>query len=204
MDDYRPPPAYDLPPGGHGHPYSHPYNASSGQSNDANFDMNASSTYDIPGLQFAANSAQSVSFAPFAQQLWQQLKDSNLLSLASTSSTSNTVQPTLSNVEALGLNTSSTTVQAESREVNEIEEEEDFEPENYESRQFGSAENSADEMVRSESGEISEGEIVSDEGRDLNGKPQADWTARKVSAFSNAPNVPGEYAFRSLRDQISS
>lgn len=195
MDDYQPPPALGFRPNGATQPSSHDYNGSSAQGNDANHSKNASSTYNIPGLQLPANPTQLSPFSPFAH-LWQQLQDNHLVSLASNSHPSNVGQPSLPTVNPPGLNPSTPAHTSTGERGIEVQQEDDFELTDKEEGPVDNSENFGDQMDRSESGEISEGEIVSDQVQeDASDKMKANMMPEKNTFILHRPTLSGEFLF---------
>jgi hypothetical protein len=193
MDEYQPPPAFGFQPNEPTRPYSHTYNESSAQSNDVNHAMNASPTHTIPGLQIPPSSSLPSSFTPFTQ-LWQQLQDNRLVSLPSDSHPSNTGQPSLPIINPPGLNGSTAGHASTGQSAYEEQQEEDLGLTDKEEGQIDDAEDTGDGMARSESGEISEGEIVSDSVQEAaNRQPKANVSPGKNAFFSQMPSISSKF-----------
>jgi len=203
MDDYQPPPAFGFSPNGPTKPYSYSPHVPATQNNDIGFSISAAGpAYGIPGLQTASNTSQPSSF-PALPHLWQQLQDNSLVPHTPNSFSTNAVQSVSTPADPLNLAVSDTAA-AYIGENARVQEDLVAGLENEERVLLGDVETDIFQMARSESGEISDREVTSDEAGVEEGELTVDFTTGNSSSLVPPLSVPGEsFYFRSPRSQES-
>ena len=199
MDEYHPPPAYGVPydpSAAFNQPYQSNYTPSTAQGNEASYAMSSTSSYSIPGLQ-AQPASIHPNFATPLGQFWQQLQDSNLLSLPLTSFPPNAVVPQQPDSNPLA-----TGERADTSLENDYTPDDEL-PDHNRDLNGGDPEvlnshDGKDYRARSESGEISDGEEQLLGGVSLDGKREEDNMLHAIAQFSSLKpeHLSGESSFR--------
>jgi len=190
MDEYQPPPAFGFSPNEPSDSYSYSHRASATQNNDPSFNMNSvAPSYGIPGLQTTPNTSQRSTFP--LQQLWQHLQDNSFISHTPNSFPLNTIQSVSTPANLLNLNASDAATQYIG-ENTQGQEGPAGPLEDGKGVTLAGADSGVYEMDRSESGEISDGEIMSDESDAEEGELAADFRIGNSSSLAPPFSIPGK------------
>ena len=146
-------------------------------------------SYGIPGLQTTPNTSQRSTFP--LQQLWQHLQDNSFISHTPNSFPLNTIQSVSTPANLLNLNASDAATQYIG-ENTQGQEGPAGPLEDGKGVTLAGADSGVYEMDRSESGEISDGEIMSDESDAEEGELAADFRIGNSSSLAPPFSIPGK------------